>query len=486
MNKRRVVINYIYSSFYQLFLIIVPLITAPYLARTLLPEAVGINSYVSSVVQIFGLLGLIGLNNYSIREIAYAREDKEKLNKVFSELFFLRWICFIITTIIYLIYACFSEYQMYFIVQLIAVFGIFVDISWLYAGLEEFKMTVMRSFIVKIINVINIFLFIHGPEDLYLFMFISSVYSVIGNLILYTGVRKRVGKITTKNLNIKRHLGPTIKLFAPQVASLVYLQCDKIMVKFLSSHVSDVGFYDQAERIVKIPLALITALSSVMLPRVANEFSKQNKENIKKYVNTAFRFSLMIALPLMFGIIAISYTMIPWFLGEGYEKVIHVMMTVSPIVLFISLSSVSGTQYLTAVNKTKILTISYIVGATLNIMANCILIPKLGPVGAACGTVVAEFTVFLIQIINIKEIIKVKEILKISIKYFISGICMLICCILVGNYFGSTILSTLLQVIIGITVYFGLLWILKDKFLLEMINRGVNIIKNKFTKKDKK
>ncbi len=483
MSKKKVVLNYIYSSFYQLFLIIVPLITAPYLARTLLPEAVGINSYVSSVVQIFGLLGLIGLNNYSIREIAYVRDDKEKLNKVFNELFFLRIICFIITVIVYLIYAYFSEYRMYFIVQLVAVFGIFVDISWLYAGLEEFKMTVTRSFIVKIINVINIFLFIHGPEDLYLFMFISSVYSAIGNLILYTGIKKRVGKIKIKNLNIKKHLIPTIKLFAPQVASLVYLQCDKMMIKFLSDNVSNVGFYDQAERIVKMPLALITALSSVMLPRVANEFNKNNKENIKKYVKTAFNFSLFMAIPLMFGLIAISSTMIPWFLGDGYDKVISVMMMVSPIVLFISLSSVSGTQYLTAVNNTKLLTISYVIGAMLNLIINYFLIPKFGPVGAAIGTVIAEFTVFFVQIINIKEIIKFSELIYMAFKYIISGICMLIICIIVGNCFGTTIISTIIQIISGFTIYMVLLFIFRDKFFIEISNKMIYIIKKRLIKK---
>ena len=83
--KKKVTLNYIYSSFYQLVLIIVPFITAPYLARTLLPEAVGINSYVSAVVQVFSLIGLLGLNNYSIREIAYVRNDKKKLSKTFSE-----------------------------------------------------------------------------------------------------------------------------------------------------------------------------------------------------------------------------------------------------------------------------------------------------------------------------------------------------------------------------------------------------------------
>ena len=258
-TKKKITTNYIYSSLYQIILIIVPFITAPYLSRTLQPDAVGINSYVSAVVKIFSLLGLIGLNNYSIREIAYVRNDKEKMRTAFSELISLRTICFIITFIIYMIYAHFSKYEIYLYVQLIALFSAFLDISWLYMGLEEFKVTVTRSMIVKVINVISIFLLIHGPEDLCLFMFISTVFTVIGNSILYLGVKKIIGKPNFKNMNIKRHVLPTIKLFLPEIASVAFLQLDKVMIEYLSPLISSVGFYDQAERLVKVPLALITS-----------------------------------------------------------------------------------------------------------------------------------------------------------------------------------------------------------------------------------
>lgn len=481
--QKKVTLNYIYSVFYQIILIIVPFITAPYLARTLLPEAVGINSYVSAVVQTFSLLGLIGLNNYSIREVAYVRNNKEKLNKTFFELIILRIICFFVTLVVYLIYAHFSEYKLYLLVQLVALFSSFLDISWLYAGLEEFKVTVTRSFIVKIINVINIFLFIHSPDDLYLFMFLSTIYTVIGNSILYFGIKKRIGEINLKNLKIKRHLIPTLKLFVPQVASTIFLQVDKIMIKYLAPSVSAVGFYDQSERIVKIPLALITALSTVMLPRVSNEFKNKNKELIKQYITTSFRFSLFLAIPLMLGVISISPTLIPWFLGKGYEDVIIIMSCISPIILFNALSSVSGGQYLTATNKTRILTISYFAGAIVDLIINYFLIPKIGAVGAALGTVSAEFIIFLIQIICIKEIINIKNFINSFFKYLSCGLIMFVTSYLVGKELGNNAISTICQIVSGVIVYFSLLFMIKDKFLKEIINKWKIILKNILNRK---
>jgi len=475
--KKKVTLNYIYSSFYQLVLIIVPFITAPYLARTLLPEAIGINSYVSAVVQVVSLIGLLGLNNYSIREIAYVRNDRKKLTKTFTELISLRFILFVITILLYFIYSMFSEYRIYFLVQLIAVFSSFLDISWLYAGLEEFKFTVTRSFIVKIINVISIFLFIKGPEDLCLFMIFSTIYTVIGNFLLYFGIRKRVDKITFKNVELTKHIKPTIMLFLPQVASLIYLQVDKIMIKELAPVITAVGFYDQAERIVKIPLALITALSSVMLPRVSNEFKNNNDDNVKRYINMAFTFSLLLSIPLMFGIFSISSTMIPWFLGIGYEEVIPIMMTLCPIVFFISLSSVCGGQYLTAVNNTKMLTKSYVLGACFNLLFNFILIPKLGGVGAAIGTVIAEFIVFIVQLIAIHNILDSKELIKSFFRYFCVGLVMLFVCVLVGYYFEPTIITTLLQIVVGVLVYFIILLVIRDKFVIGVFEKFLTILK---------
>jgi len=482
-KKSKAIINYIYSSFYQIFLIIIPLITAPYLARTLLPEAVGINSYVCSVINIVVLLGLIGLNNYSLREIAYVRDDKKKLSKTFSELLVLRIICFAVTTIIYLIFSITSQYRFYFLIASLNIVSSFIEIAWLYQGFEEFKVTVTRNFIVKILNVASIFIFIKGPEDLGLFIFLSAIFSVLANAALYFGVKEKIGKLTFKNLDLKRHLIPTLKLFLPQVASLIFLQCDKIMIKFLAEDISHVGFYDQAERIIKMPLALITALSVVMLPRISNEFKNKNMDTVKTYITKAFNFSLMMAIPLMFGLAAIAGTMIPWFLGKGYEEVANIMFVLAPIVLFISMSSVSGNQYLTAVDKTKILTISCVAGAIVNIIFNAIFIPMFNSVGAAIGTVGAELTVIIIQLINIKEVVRFRDLLKLSIKYLIAGIAMFVVCFLIGNKLGSSIVSTLIQICSGGAIYFIILLILRDSFLKECIEKALNIVKEKFMKK---
>ena len=482
--KKKVAINYIYSSFYQLVLIIVPFVTAPYLAKTLQPTATAINSYVSAVVQLFSSIGLLGINNYSIREVAYVRNNIDDLTKLFSEMIKMRFILMIMTTIIYIIYALFSEYRIYFFIQLVAILSAFIDISWLYMGLEEFKMTVTRSLIVKVLFLISIFTLVKSPSDLGLFMFLSTIYTAIGNIILYFGVKKRINKPSFKNVSIKKHFMPMIKLFLPYAATLIYLQVDKIMIKYLAPNFLDTGFYDQAERLVKIPLALITALSSVMLPRVSNEFKNKNNDNVKKYVSESFDFSLYMAIPLMLGIFSISYTMVPWFFGKGYDGVIPIMMIICPIVIFNSLSAVCGNQYLTAINDTKTLTKSYCIGAILNLIFNAILIPILSGKGAAIGTVIAEASVFIIQYQIVKKIVDRKRIRNHFFKYLVCGIFMFICCNIIGYYMEPKVLTTLLQVIVGVISYFIILIIVKDELTIKLINVVLSKIKGKELKQN--
>ena len=221
----------------------------------------------------------------------------------------------------------------------------------------------------------------------------------------------------------------------------------------------------------------ITALSNVMLPRISNEFVKKNNEKIKKYINTSIVFSLLLSIPLMFGVFSISYTMIPWFLGNDYLDVIPIMMMLSPIVVFISLSSVTGTQYLTSVNDTKTLTKSYIFGAIINLILNFIFIPIFGGVGAAIGTVAAEATVFFVQFIFIKDVINKKDNFKLAVKYLLCGIFMTMVCSIVGIKMKPTVVTTLIQIVLGVISYFGIILIIKDEFAFNLFKTFLNKMK---------
>lgn len=463
MNK--IIKNYIYNSIYQVIALVTPIITMPYIARVLGANGVGINSYITSISTIFICIGLLGLDKYASREIAYKREDKNELNKSFSQLLVLRIIMIIIVSVIYIVYSCFSEYKVYLLIQLVYVIGSLLDISWLYHGMEEFKITVTRSIILKIVNIICLFVFIKQPSDLWKYILINGLLTFLANITLYYKMKNYVKLKKVPIKDIMKHLPLTLKVFIPQIAVQIYLQLGKIMINIITSNNAEIAYYDQADKIVKLPLALITALSTVMLPRISNEFKKNNNMKIKEYISKSLSFALFLGIPIMIGICGISDTVVPWLLGEEFMPVIEEIRILSPIIIAICITNVIGDQYLMAINNTKVLTISYLIGATVNFGLNLIFIKKWSYIGAAISMVITEIVIVSIQMLNSRNVINVNKLIKGIWKYIVASLTMLIPIILLRKICSNMMVVTFLQVLSGIFMYIVMLLILKDQFL---------------------
>ena len=100
-EKKSVVKNYMYNLIYQILILVLPLITTPYLSRVLGAEGVGIYSYTYAITTYFMLFGSLGISLYGQREIAYAQENVEARKKVFIEIIIFRFITIGLATIAY-------------------------------------------------------------------------------------------------------------------------------------------------------------------------------------------------------------------------------------------------------------------------------------------------------------------------------------------------------------------------------------------------
>lgn len=477
--KKSITKNYIYNLAYQILIIILPIITTPYLSRVLGAENIGIYSYTLSIVTYFILFGSLGISMYAQREIAYVQDDKHKRSKIFWEILILRIVTLSISMVIYYFtYVNGTQYQMYYKILLIEIIATCFDISWYFQGMEDFKKTVFRNTLVKIISIALIFLLVKGPEDLTKYFIIYVVSNLLGNMSLWMYVPKFLEKIKLKELQPLKHLKPTIGLFIPQIAIQVYTLLDKVMIGAIIEDKSEVGFYDQAQKIIKILLTVVTSLGTVMIPRMANTFANGDIKQIKEYMKRSFRFVYILSIPMIFGIIAVSDKFVPIFFGNGYEKVAIIMKVICPILLIIGLSNVIGSQYLLPTKRQKEFTISVTCGAIVNFIVNFIIIKRYGAIGASIATVIAEFVVTSLQIYFVRNDIKMRECISISKNYIIIGMVMFAVVMLAGVIIKNNLISIVLQAIIGASIYILGLYIIKDEFLLQLLQQ----IKNKFQK----
>ena len=467
--------NYLYNLIYQALILIVPLITTPYLSRALGAEAIGIYSYTISITTYFVLFGSLGIALYGQREIAYVQDDKEKRSTVFLEILLMRFITLGISMLIfYLSFVKQGQYSIYYKILILEIISNSIDISWFFQGIEEFKKTVVRNAIVKIISVICIFIFVKNTNDLLKYFIIYVLSTFLGNLSLWMYLPKYIEKVNLKNIKIFKHLKPAIALFIPQIAVQIYTVLDKTMIGAIVEDKAEVGFYEQSQKIVKLLLAIATSLGTVMSPRMASTFAKGDKEKIKEYLNKSFAFLMMLAFPLMFGMVSVASKFVPVFYGNGYDKVITLINIIIPIILIIGFSNAIGSQYLLPTKKQKEYTTSVVAGAIVNVLLNLILIKNWQSIGASIATVIAECTVTGLQIYFIRKEIDVLSIFKMSKKYFIASIPMFIVSLFLGRLIDNNIVSIIVQAFCGAIVYFVVLLCFRDDMILE----GIEIIKN--------
>lgn len=481
--KKSIAKNYIYNLIYQMLTILLPLITTPYLSRVLGAEPIGIYGYTISIVTYFILFGTLGVSMYGQREIAYLQQDKKGRSKTFWEIIILRTVSLSISILLfYLIYGRSGEYALYYRILIVQLVANLFDISWLFQGIEEFDKTVVRNLIVKLLSLVLIFVLIKTPNDLWKYFVIYVGAELIGNVTLWFYLPKYLEKVNTKELKIVKHIKPTISLFLPQIAIQIYTVLDKTMIGVITNDMVEVGYYEQAQKVVKAALTIAGALQTVMNSRIANAYSQKDQKEIKSCLGISINFVWFLTIPMMLGLIAVAPKFVPWYYGEGFDGVTPILIATAPILIAIGLSGITGVQYLIQIGKSKEFTISVTIGAITNIIFNVILIHFFGGVGAAIASVIAEITILLIQLRYFKEQFNIKEILNLSTKCFISGIVMFLVVKLVVYYLPVSILNTVIEVLIGGIVYIAMLFLLKYKFLTDIYNLIINKVKQVIAK----
>ena len=473
----KVIKNFFYNGSYNLLMVLIPLILTPYLTRTLGSEMLGIDAYVISVVNIVKLCGLLGMNIYSNREIAYRRDDRKELSQAFAELWRIRIMLGVIVVAGYIVISTQVKYAEIFLIQGFAVSSAFIDITWLFSGNEDMKGPVMRNITIKIIQTILIFVCVKQPSDLGIYVWISAVSFFISSLCMYPYLRRYVDPVRGEKLNYKRHFKPILALFLPQAASMIYTQFDKTMIGWLAEDISYASIYDKAENLVRLPIYFVSAMSTAMLPRVANEYSKGHMKEIRGMLGKEMRYLFLGLLPMLVGMACIANVLVPAYLGEEYMGSILVLRVLSPVVFFVGLGEIVANQFMISVNETTGLTISYTAGAVCNVIANAILIPKFNAAGAAIGTIIAEGIALLIQYMYARKKIGSFGAIDALPKKLFAAFAMGAIILYMGTL-AQTLWMMLVQIAAGAIIYFVILLALRDGELLE----GMGMVKRRLKK----
>ncbi len=388
---------------YQILAVGMPLITAPYLARRLGSSQLGVFSYTSSIVAYFTLAAMLGTVNYGTRSIAALKEDRDKRNLVFSSIFIFQIVVTVFATLayaVYLLFFCTENWTIAFI-QGLAVLSCFINVNWLFFGVEDFQITVTRSIVIKLLSVALILLLVKKPEDLWLYTLIMLGGTFVSDLIVCFYLHRYVSFKRVSFSQVKEHIKPNLILFIPLLAMTVYHTMDKTMLGYLSTYEQS-GFYYNSDKIVQIPLMIFNGIGTVMLPRMTYLIAEKKQEEANRLFMRTMEGVAAVSIAALCGISAVSKEFIPFFYGKGYDECILITIVFSPILLIKAFSVIARTQYLIPMKMEKEFTKSVIGGAIVNLIMNSILIPPYGALGAAIATVIAEMAACLLQFVSLR------------------------------------------------------------------------------------
>jgi len=468
--KKDVKMNYVYNLLYQILVTLMPLITVPYLSRVLGADGIGIISFTESIVVYFVLIATLSVNTYGRREISYVQDDIVDRSKTFWEITIFKLCTTIISLFFYVLFVYHfvdtARIILYWIL-ILEIITVAFDIVWFFQGLEEFKKVVIRNTAVKLIWVVIIFTFVHTKDDLPFYLLGQVLVNLAGAISLWFYLPKYIQWVPLKELRPFRNTKVALLLFIPAIAIQIYTVLDKTMIGLITQDAFQNGYYEQAMRISKMVLAIITAMGAVMASRVGNLYQKGDKAKIKKLIYRSYRLVWFLGVPMCLGLIGIANNFVPWFFGEGFEGVIPLLQVLSLLVLVIGLSNVTCVQYLLPTKQDKQYTISIVISACINFSLNIVLIRYYQAFGAAIASVIAESANAIMMFWIIRREFSISVILKSSVNYLFAGIVMLLLLLYEDTIFTPSIINTCIMICSGAGVYFAALALLKDEFFFD-------------------
>lgn len=417
--------NFIYNSIYQLLIIILPLITTPYISRVLGAENIGTYSYTYSIAYYFVMIAMLGVNNYGNRSCATVRDNRTELSKTFCSIYALQLMIALFCIIAYVIYAftISRNNQVIVLIQIFYVISAAFDINWLFFGLEKFKVTIARNLFVKLFTVILVLTLIKNNNQLWLYTTIMAVGTLLSQLVIWPFLRRNVDLYIPSFHEILAHFKPNIVLFVPVIAVSLYKYMDKILIGLLSNMTQE-GYYAQVEKILNIPLGLISALGTVMLPRMSNLVNRNKMQESLELINSSMIFISFLSIGMAMGLAGISPVFIPMFLGEAFLDCSNLLAGLSISVIFVAWANVIRTQFLIPNKMDKSYLITVCTGAVINMVVNSMLIGRLGAMGAVIGNIFVEASVALLQTYFVRRLLPIKLYFRNSIHFLFGGILM--------------------------------------------------------------
>ena len=463
--------NSFYNAVYRCLNVLFPLITMSYVARVLLASGIGEVASATNIATYFTVLAALGLPTYGTKVIA-ACADKESTNKAFWDLITVNFISTVIFSIAYytlvFTHPFFKDQLLLFSVVGLAIVFNAINVDWFYQGKEEYGYITLRSFIIKILSLIAIFVFLKSRDDVVIYALILTLSNVANYLFNIIHIRKFIS--WPKNIiDIRPHLKPILLLLSASIIIELYTMVGTTLLTFFSQSES-VGYFTNSMTIIRVVRTLVTAVSAVFLPRLSFYYHSGKLSEFQQLIDKGLKILFYLTVPAAVGVCLVANDAVLLLFGDSFYGSIISVRILSLSIITIALSNFIGYQVFITIGREKLMVYSTIIGATVNIILNVLLISWLDYVGVALASALSELSVTAYQMYYLKKL----SFLNVHAKYLLKGmgavVMMSIVILLIQILIEPQILRLVLSVSIGALFYIMFTILFKNEIAIQMIN----------------
>lgn len=392
-------INLFYSVLLVLANYVFPFLTYPYVSRVLGVTGIGACNFVDSIINYFILFSMLGIEVVGTREIAKSKQDPDQLNRVFSNLLL---VSLLLTGVMLLVLLVVT-----FTVPVLTthkdmmLFGAFKLIfncllmEWLFKGLEDFRLISIRSIVVKTLYVFSVFILVRKAEDVGIYYLLSCMMVVV-NAVVNMFISRNHVHLSFRNIHLRPTFQSVLKLGLYTILTSMYSSLNVTFLGFTAGD-TQVGYYSTATKLYAIVMALFTAFTSVVIPKLSAVVAKGDMDQLKSYFNMVTNLLPVLTLPIVVWMMIMAPDIVSLISGPGYEGAILPMIIISPLVFIIGYEQILVLQILLPLSKDAIMLRNSAIGALVGVILNILIVPKFFAVGSACVWMACEVLILLLS-----------------------------------------------------------------------------------------
>ncbi|MDE6393549.1 MAG: oligosaccharide flippase family protein [Muribaculaceae bacterium] len=388
-----------------------PLIVYPHVSRVLGVADIGLVGFIDSVVTWFILISMMGISILGIRETAKAGGSPEGLGRVLSGLLavngVMTLVCLVAMAAVTVAVPQLREHWRLMGVGMCKLlFNLFI-VEWFWRGIGKFRYITVRTVVVRAAYVAAVFLTVKGPDDTFLYYFLTMTVVAVTAAVnmwrtrLYVAFPQGIVSLRRAAEDARRYARPFFSLGTYMLLTAFYTTLNVVILGFVSTD-TEVGYYSTAVKLFSIFLALITALGMAVMPRTSVLASQGRRDVIRKESVRYVRVLICAAVPVSVLGVVFAPEAVMLLCGPGYEGAVLPVRIIFPFIVVFAIEQLLVMQILTPLGRDRAVNRNSLVAAAAGVVLNALLVPRFGAAGSAvvwvtCETIVMSLSIFSVR-----------------------------------------------------------------------------------------